>query len=65
MADRDIYLVPTSNVIKWGRRVYYYNCHRDGGDYDWFKNNLATARDAPSANEINAEWVFKNKWNIN
>jgi len=65
MADRDIYLVHTSNVIKWGRRVYYYNCHRDGGDYDWFKNNLATAKDAPSADEINAVWVFKNKWNIN
>jgi len=64
MADRDIYLVPTSNKIKWGRRVYYYNCHRDGGDYDWFKNNLATAKDSPSADEINAGWVFKNRWRI-
>ncbi|HXR82940.1 MAG TPA: pectinesterase family protein [Hanamia sp.] len=64
MADRDIYLVPTSNIIKWGRRVYYYYCHRDGGDYAWFKNNLATAKGAPSADEINAEWVFKGRWNL-
>jgi pectinesterase len=40
MADTDIYLVPTNNTILWGRRVYYYNCHRIGGDYAWHKNNL-------------------------
>ena len=63
MADRDIYLVPTSNIIKWGRRVYYYNCHKDGGDYAWFKNNLSSAKGSPSANEINALWVFGKRWN--
>ena len=63
MADRDIYLVPTSNIIKWGRRVYYYNCHRTGGDYAWFKNNLSSAKDSPSADEINASWVFGKRWN--
>jgi pectinesterase len=63
MADKDIYLVPTTNKIQWGRRVYYYNCHREGGDYDWFKNNLASAKDAPSSDAINASWVFKDRWN--
>ena len=63
MADKDIYLVPTSNVIKWGRRVYYYNCHKEGGDYDWCKDNLATAKGSPSADAINASWVFKGQWN--
>ncbi len=63
MADRDIYLVPTSNIIKWGRRVYYFNCHRDGGDYAWFQNNLNIAPGNPDAANINANWVFKQKWN--
>jgi pectinesterase len=62
MADRDIYLVPTSNIIKWGRRVYYYNCHRQGGDYPWFKNNLSSAKGSPSAAEISAAWVFGKRW---
>ena len=29
MADKDIYLVPTNNTIQWGRRIYYYNCHKN------------------------------------
>ena len=62
MADRDIYLVPTSNVIKWGRRVYYFNCHKEGGDYAWFRDNLGSAPGSPVAGTINAEWVFKNRW---
>lgn len=62
MADNDIYLVPTSNVIQWGRRVYFYNCHRDGGDYAWQKNNLETAAGSPKASDITVDWVFKNKW---
>lgn len=62
MADKDIYLVPTSNKIKWGRRVYYYNCHRYGGDYAWFNNNLNTASGSPNASDITVDWVFKSKW---
>jgi pectinesterase len=60
MADSDIYLVHTTNVVQWGRRVYYYNCHRMGGDYAWHSNNLP-----PGINEkqINIDWLFKNKWN--
>jgi pectinesterase len=62
MADRDIYLVPTTNVIQWGRRIYYDNCHRDGGDYAWFQDNLQTAEGAPPAEKITAAWVFGNRW---
>jgi pectinesterase len=62
MADKDIYQVPTTNTIQWGRRVYYYNCHRTGGDYTWHANNLQQAPGAPVASAINAEWVFKGKW---
>ncbi len=63
MADRDIYLVPTANTIQWGRRVYYYNCHRDGGDYAWHKDNLETALGSPKPNQVNLQWLFGNKWN--
>jgi pectinesterase len=62
MADKDIYLVPTDNKIQWGRRVYYLNCHREGGDFSWFRDNLNTAAKAPKANEITADWVFNGKW---
>lgn len=62
MADKDIYLVPTTNKILWGRRVYYFNCHRDGGDYAWFKNNLETAKGSPNASDITVDWLFGGKW---
>jgi pectinesterase len=63
MADKDIYLVATDNKIQWGRRVYYFNCHRDGGDYAWFENNLNAALASPKADNITVGWLFKNKWN--
>jgi pectinesterase len=63
MANKDIFLVPTNNKIQWGRRVYYYNCHKQGGDYTWFADNLAEAADKIEAKNINTRWVFGNKWN--
>lgn len=60
MSDTDIYLVPTANIIQWGRRVYYYNCHRVGGDYRWHTNNLPPGI---NAEDITTRWLFKNKWN--
>ena len=62
MADKDIYLVPTTNIIQWGRRVYYYNCHRKGGDYTWHKDNLHMAKGAPTADQITTNWLFAGKW---
>jgi len=59
MADADIYLVPTSNIILWGRRVYYYNCKKEGGDYTWHKDNLPAAT---AVKNITPSWVFDNKW---
>jgi len=63
MADTPIYRVPTTNIIQWGHRVYYYNCHRAGGDYSWFANNLQTAKGSPKPEDITIEWLFGNKWN--
>jgi pectinesterase len=61
MSDRDIYFVP-GNKLQWGRRVYYADCHRQGGDYAWFKNNLETAQGAPGMNDITVDWLFKGSW---
>jgi pectinesterase len=60
MKDTAIYRVATTNTIRWGHRIYYYNCHRDGGnDFNWYSNNLPAGI---SANAITVDWVFKNRW---
>jgi pectinesterase len=47
----------------WGERSYFYNCHRDGGDYAWFAANLSAAPGAPAPTQINAAWTFAGTWN--
>lgn len=60
MRDSAIYIVRTNNTIRWGHRVYYYNCHREGGnDYNWYADNLPAG--LTPAN-ITVGWVFKNRW---
>ncbi len=44
-----------SNI--WGERVYFYNCHRDGGDYAWHTNNLSFAPE-----QVTAAWTFAGRW---
>jgi pectinesterase len=61
MRDSAIYRVQTANILQWGHRVYYYNCHREGGnDFKWYTNNLPAGL---TTTDININWVFKNKWN--
>ena len=48
---------------QWGERAYYFNCHRTGGDYDWFKDNLAEAPGSPKPDQITAAWTFADTWN--
>lgn len=62
MSNEDIYLVPTTNTIQWGRRVYYYNCKKIDSKYNLFKNNLDKAEGSPKLKMINAKWVFQQKW---
>jgi pectinesterase len=62
MADKDIYQVSTANTLQWPRRVYYADCKRQGGDYGWFKNNLATAKGSPAVKDITVDWLFGDKW---
>ncbi len=63
MADAEIYWVPSKekrDSLKWGKRIYYYNCKTKGGDYAWHKNNLPADF---GINEYNVPWVFDYKWN--
>lgn len=69
MSDTPIYRVTypdhpeKDRPFNWGERYYYYNCHREGGDYSWFKNNLNTAGNALDIADITPSWTFNNKWN--
>lgn len=59
MADTAIYRVPV-NDIKWGERIYYYNCHREKGkDFTWYADNLPSGI---QANEITVSWLFGDRW---
>jgi pectinesterase len=61
MADKPIYRVATENIIKWGERIYYYNCHRSKGtDFAWHGDNLPAGI---AAADITVNWIFKNNWN--
>jgi len=62
MADAEIYWVPSKekrDSLKWGKRIYYYNCKTKGGNYAWHKNNLPADF---GINEFNVPWVFDYKW---
>ena len=61
MKDTAIYLVPTANKILWGKRIYYYNCHREGGsEYSWYANNLPAGL---IEKDVTVNWVFGSRWN--
>ncbi len=36
----------------YGERNYYFNSHRDGGDYAWHANNLSTAIGSPTREQV-------------
>ncbi|MBN2182482.1 MAG: hypothetical protein JW715_11265 [Sedimentisphaerales bacterium] len=46
----------------WGERTYYFNCHRDGGDYPWHADNLSSASGSPEPDQITAAWTFAGTW---
>ena len=68
MANTPIYRVTypdhpeKDRPFNWGKRYYFYNCHRDGGDYSWFHNNLETAKNSPTSSQITPAWTFDNRW---
>ncbi len=46
----------------WGERTYFYNCHRDGGDYPWHTDNITSASGSPKPDQITAAWTFAGTW---
>jgi len=46
----------------WGERAYFFDCHREGGDFAWFGDNLAAAPGAPTPAQITAAWTFGGTW---
>lgn len=46
----------------WGERAYFFNCHREGGDYSWHQDNLASAPNSPKPEQITAACTFAGKW---
>jgi len=63
MADRPFYRPPSSQTPwVWGDRHYFFNCHRDGGDYSWFADNLSSADGSPGERDVTARWAFDGRW---
>ena len=46
----------------WGQRIYYYGCHRVGGDSGWLQNNLSQAEGSPEFHAVTALWTFSGRW---
>jgi len=47
---------------RWGERCYYHNCHREGDDFAWFRDNLASAEGSPTPDQVTAAWTFGGTW---
>lgn len=63
--DEDIRYAYTDKVLDpcpWGKRVYYLNCHRDGGHSGWLADNFEQSEERPVYHEVKPEWVFGGKW---
>ena len=68
MSDKGIYRVTYPNEpqkdrsFNWGKRYYFSNCHRSGGDADWLKNNFKSCGKLPVPENITPSWTFDGKW---
>jgi pectinesterase len=63
MADRPFERPRSSpREWQWGARHYFYDCHREGGDYGWFADNLEKSEGSPQPDEITARWTFDGRW---
>ena len=58
MADAPIYKVRKDTVLKWETRVRFYGCHRDGGDFGWFGDNILKGE----ADKLDLLRVFEGRW---
>jgi pectinesterase len=56
MADAPIYQSGDRD-LKWGHRIYYKNCKKDGQAYDWYADNTTF-----TAKDFSFKKVFGKKW---
>lgn len=68
MSDNPIYRVTypdepeRDRPFNWGERYFFYNCHRQNGDFGWFADNLNKAKGSPNPEDITAAWTFGGRW---
>jgi len=64
MADRPIHSPKSPSTLPWiwGSRHYFHNCRREGGDYQWFSDNLDQAESSPDESQITSAWTFEGRW---
>lgn len=63
--DSNIKYAYTDKVLDpcpWGQRVYFFDCHREGGDSGWLADNLDASDEAPEFHGVTAKWTFAEKW---
>lgn len=63
--DKDIAYAYTDKVLDpcpWGKRVYYLDCHREGGHSGWLADNFHLSPSHPAYHEVKPKWVFDGKW---
>lgn len=58
MADAEIYQVPTQNLVRWDKRVFYKNCSREGASFAWFQDNILEKKAA----ELTREKALRPRW---
>lgn len=68
MSEQEIYRVTYPNEpernrsYNWGKRNYFYNCSKEGGNPVWLENNLNTAPGSIKPDDITPSWTFDGKW---
>ena len=62
MAERPIYRPSASETYLFPERYYYWNNHREGGDFTWFADNLKSADTSPYPRAVTARWTFAGRW---
>lgn len=63
MKDTPIYFARDDSVYKWGKRTYFWNCQRAGGNYSWLENNLTDVYEGEvHESQVNAFWTFAGRW---
>ena len=67
LADQPIYLktyedASRNNPYLWSERKYFYNCHKKGQPYDWYRDNIEAAIVKIKPDEITPVWTFTGRW---